>query len=326
MAQTQIREKLLQVFVTEETSQDTYIAPAAGYGFLAEDVTFAVDSSNWEPNYMRSDGFSMDEVPGLRSATISCRVPLKYSGTAGTAPETDEALKACGLEVTNTPATSDVYAPIMTFDGAGGNPGPSYTVSIIRGAFQYSAIGAFGNVSFSAEVGQPMYAEFTFQGAYYAPAADAFETISYDTSVAPVFMGATASITCGGAYTPIGVTAFSLDLGNNVVLGRCAQKTYGHYGARITSRKSTGSITCELDMANKDFLALQAAGTSAVFTTGAVGPSAGNRWTLAVARSILRPITIGAADGIVTTEIPFAVSSVSTDVEGTNDDITLSFT
>ena len=110
MAQSNLFVKQAQIHLIEESAQDTFLAPAGSGAniFLACDVTYAEESSNYERNEIRGDGLSMDEVPGMRVGTISGTVHLHGSGTAGTAPEFDELLKALGFEVVNVPATSHV--------------------------------------------------------------------------------------------------------------------------------------------------------------------------------------------------------------------------
>lgn len=329
MAQTQINTRLAQVHVVEESSQDTYVAPANnGTGmFMAEigDSPLAVSSSNFEPTYHRADYLSMDEIPGSVSATISFRFPLKGSGSADTAPEFGECLKACGLEETIPGAGGAItYTPLSTFDGTGGNPGPSYSCTVLEDGLAYAVKGAFGTFTISAPVGEPAYCDVTMTGAYVAPADDALETPTYQTTVAPAFMG--ASITIAGA-TPKGVENLEFDLGNIIRMGPDANEATGFYGARITGRKSSGSLDPEAVLvATRDDFALWRAGTTGAITTGAVGSGADNSWQIDIARASRRPPELSNADGIRKYSIPFGVVALATDVEGTNFDFTLTFT
>lgn len=331
MAQTQLYAKKAQITIAEEVTVDTYVAPdGAGTGmFLAEEVTVAWDSSNYEPNQAHGDFLQMDEVPGPCSGTMSFRVPIKGSGTAGTAPEYAEALKACGYEETVVPATSVTYTPLSTFDGAGGNPGQSYSVSLLLNGIRYAIKGSFGNAVISGNVtgGEPGFLDFAFQGAYVAVADDALESPTYQTTTAPSFLGATFAMNFGGAHTPKGINNFSLDTGNQITIGRDINESSGIYGARITGRRSFGSFDPEMQLvATEDYHGTWRAGTSGTITTGAIGSTAGNIWTLSVARAVLRPISNSNREGIHALEIPFGVSSIATDVEGTNADVSLVYT
>lgn len=328
MAQTQKYAAIGQLQIIEETSQDTHLPPAATDGgfVLAEDITWAVDGSNNEPNVLMSGYQKMDEVPGALGATISARIPILHSGTASAAGDLSQCLKSFGLEET-TSASDVAYTPLSTFDGAGGNPGPSYSVNFIQNGIRYALAGGFGNPVFTWNVGEIGYIDATWMGAYVAPAEDALETYTYDTSVPPAFIGATMSINFGGAVTPAGLTTLTVDLGNNVVLGRDASKTYGTYGARITNRKTTGSFEAEIETtahAGYNLWTKFAAGTTGTITTGTVG-SANNRYQADIGRCVLRPPELTEADGIARINCPFGVSSLTTDVEGTNHDFTLTF-
>lgn len=328
MAQTQLYTRKAQIHIVEESSQDTYVAPANdGTNIIlgkVSDSPMTLNSSNFIPEYTREDYLSMDEVPGSVYASLNFQLPLKYSGTAGTAPEADEFFKACAMDVTNVGSTSDTYSPLSTFDGAGGNPGPSYSCTILENGIRWAIKGAFGTFSLSATPGEPVMLDCVMTGAFVTVADDALEAPTYQTTAPPAFLGASVSI--GGA-TPKGVSSFSFDLGNNVVPLPDANEATGYYGARIVSRKSSGSLEFESDLvANRDDYGLWRAGNAATITTGAVGGTAGNKWTLTLARCVRRAPEQVAGDGVRKLSIPFGVGSVESDVEGTTADVSLIFT
>lgn len=331
MAQTQLYTKLAQCFVVEESGQDSFEALALADGFLAEvpEGPITWNSENYVQPSVRGDFLNHDETPGLTSGQITFRVPMKHSGTVDSAPEWGEALKACGYEETTNAATSMVYTPLGTFDGAGGNPGPSYTVAVLEAGNQYAIKGAFGNCVFTGVVGEPMFMEMTFTGAFVDMDEVALLAVVYETTVAQSFIGATFSMNFGGPVTPKGVANFSVDTGNNVVPVSDINDSSGTYGARITGRKPTGSFDPEMVLqatANSDFAAFWRAGTTGTLTTGTVGGTAGNKWKLDVARCVLRPPSFTDKNGIRVINCPFAISSLATDVEGTNPEITLTLT
>ena len=326
MAQTQLYTKRAQVFVKEETAQDTYEVQAAADAILAEitDTPFTLDASNYEVTTVRGDYLSSDESAGLRRATMNFRVPMHGSGTKDTPTEYGEALKACGYEETTNVGTSVSYTPLSTFDGTGGNPGPSYSVTLLEDGVSYRLKGAFGNVVFEGVVGEPMFMNFTFSGANQAVVDDALETPTYNSTVARPFQGATFALNFGGAITPKGVNNFTLDTGNTVAHMNDINDSSGVYGARITSRKSIGSFDPEMDtVANIDYFGIWNASTAGTITTGTVGSTDGAKWSIAIARCVTRPPELGTRDGVRIVSIPFAVSSAGTDVEGTNADITI---
>jgi hypothetical protein len=331
MAQTQLYMQKAQLHIMEEATADTYLVQATdGAGaLLCENVSLSYDSTNYEPAYVRGDFLSFDEIPGMVAATLTFRAPIKGSGTAGTAPEVAEYLKACGLEEELVTSTSATYAPVSTFDGASGNPGQSYSLSWLLNGVKHSIKGAFGTFTINAVAGDPAHYEFTFSGAYNTFADDALETTSYDTTAARPFLGATFATNFGGAYTPTGLESLSIDLGNKLAQRKDFNDASGIMGYRITGRKTTGSFDCEAALAattNWNPYSFWRAGTPGIITTGAIGATAGNIYTINIARVILRPPETGDNDGIARTTIPFGVSSAGTDVEDTTHDIEIVFT
>ncbi len=329
MAQTQIITKRAQVHLIEEVTENLYIVPA-GDGtnmFLCElgDTVFTVTGDNYRPSYTRADMLSMDAVPGTCNATIQFRIPLMYSGTAGTAGKHDEVWKACGLEVTNVPATSDSYNPHSDFSGVGGLPGPSYSVSVLESGMRYAISGAQGTFSITGTMGEVAYADVTMSGAYVAVADDALEVAVYDGGIAPAFLGATVAL---GGTTRIGVTDFTFDLGNTIGFIPDANEATGFRGARIMGeRQSSGSVNLEAVLvATVDDFGIWRTGTVGAFTTGVVGGTAAHRWTLTCPRVVRGAPALASSDGIRHFNIPFTVGSLPTDVEGTNDDVAILFT
>jgi len=327
MAQTQIFTKRAQVHLKEEGTENTYDDPdgSGANMFMCEipDVPMTLNAQNSQPNYTRSDFLTMDAVPGTVSASLTFRVPLAYSGTAGTAPKCDEVFKACGMEVTNVASTSDTYTPHSTFSGAGGLPGPSYSCSILESGIRYAIAGAQGTFTISATAGEIAYMDVTMSGAYQAVADDALEVAVYDGGIAPAFLGAAVNL----AGAQIGVTDFSFDLGNEIAFLPDVNVATGFKGARIVGRKSSGSINPEASLvATTDHFGLWRAGTVASFTTGAVGGTAGHKWTFSCPRVVRGTPSLASADGIRHFEIPFTVGSLATAVEGTVDDVKLQFT
>jgi hypothetical protein len=215
----------------------------------------------------------------------------------------------------------------MTFDGAGGNPGQSYSVSFLENGTRYAIGAAFGTFTLTAEVGLPGRLAFEYQGQFQSYADDALESPTYNTTAPPTFTGASFATNFGGSYTPKGVTTFSFDKGNVIALGRDANQSTGIYGARITSYNSGGSFECEQVLqATNDYIGTQRAGTTGTVTTGTVGGTAGNIWNFSTTRSVLRPVELAEADGIRRLTVPFSAGSATTDVEGTNHAWTLVLT
>lgn len=342
MPQTQLYTKKAYIAMIPETTVDTYLVPANTDIFLAElnDELFTLDGPNYEPSEARPDFLLTDENVGPIRPTVGFRVRLKGAATAGTAPEYRHALLASGLRESIVAATSVTYYPFSTFDGATAagppateNPSQSYSLVIWEAGQLYKFKGGFCNVQFTGNVGagEPGFANFTYFGAYEGAAATAALSPSYDAVGAPAFKGGAFSVNYGGSHTPIGVTNFTLDLGNKVGVRSDLNGTEGVQGARIMGRKSIGTFDPEFE-GTFDWLGKQRSDTVlTAMTTGVIGSTAGNKYQIKVNRCKLRPPSMvkkaaEGGDGIRGAEFTYAVSSNYTDVEGTNLDIELVFT
>lgn len=332
MAQTQLYRSLAQVTVAKESvTQDTYITPVAADVILAQDVEFSYEADNWQPDYVRADGLRMDSVMGPVSARMTFRVPLKGSGgTAGTAPECGEALKACGLKETVVASTSVTYTPTSLFTDAGGNPAGSYSASFFVNGIRHACRGAFANLQILAEeVGRPAFLQFEFMGAYQAVADVALLTPTYDNTAPPAFVGAAFAVNYGGAFAGIkGVSSFTLNLNNRLTMGRDANHAQGFYGARIVpGGRASGSFSVEQQLvAGYDWWAKALANTAGTIVTGVIGSTAGNRWQAKVNRSTLGFPALADREGISGLDIAYMVSSLVTDTEAANPPVELIFT
>jgi hypothetical protein len=331
---TQIFSRKAQVVVKEEATEDTYLAPAGdGTGIMiAQNVNFSVDQTSFEPEYLRGDYLSGDVVPGSASATMSFDVPAKGSGDPGDVViEYDSCLKACGLEATNSAGTSDTYTPISTFTGVSLLPGISYSASLLINGVRHAVGAAFANMTFAGNADGIGMFTFTFQGQYQAYADDALEAPTLQTTIPPAFRGASMAVNmaAAGSNTMTGVQNFTFDLGNVITVGKDVNNATGVYGARIVSRRSSGSIDPEIQLAattSGDFFAAARAGTVATITTGAVGSTAGNKYQFDIARAVFGMPTSSNRGGIESLTVPFTCGSLATHVEGTNADVTLTYT
>ena len=325
MAQTQEIIHNAQIAIVEETGQDAFEAPGVNDVFLAtiNDPPWTPDSSNFERNENRNDFMRGRETVGPHSAEIQFSADLKGSGGAvDVPPELGEFFKSCGFLEDVNPASNVIYTPHHLFDGAGGNPGISYTCQVQGTKAKYAVSGAFGHFSIAGEHGVPVVINGSMMGNYEAPiATGAFLSPSYQSSVPPALLGATVMLAGG---TPVGVQSFSIDMGTERGMGRDVTKQSGHYGARTTGRRITGSIMVEmLDPATTDFHELWRDGASAALTI-TIGTGTGGTVLITVPKLSRRPQELGSNDGIRTANLPWAATIDNGDAEGT--DFSLTFT
>lgn len=335
MPQTQLFLARTQVHIIEEVTVDTYVAPAGDGSnmVLVENFSIGGEGDNYVPKYLRGDYMGSDETPGSLVRTFSFRVPVAGGGSSGgdvLKPQCSKLIQACGFletEIGAAPITEYTYTPRSVFDGAGGNPAQSYSMSVLVDGTRHALKGGFGTITIEGDNQNIVAFNFQMTGAYVAYADDGLESPTYGASVAPPYRGAATAVDFGTPYTPKGVSTFSIDLGNQVVIGRDANEASGIYGARITGKGASGSLSCEdVLQATHDWDGIQRAGTPGTFTTGLIGSTLGNRFTISCSRIFLRPIQHEEADGIMRVTAPFGIAAPLNADEATAPDMTISFT
>lgn len=245
----------------------------------------------------------------LRSVSFDCEI--KGSGAAGTAPEIDALLQACGFLWTNTPSTSDVYTPASSGH-------KSITIYYYQDGLLYKLTGCRGNVSFTITAGEKLMANFSFTGHSAKPTDSALPTATYDATVPVGLVG--LSLTVGG-YSAI-LSSLTMDMGNSIATPPSLSASDGYGEVRITSRDVQGSIDPEQTLvATKDWENDLRAGSTLAVTTGVIGSTAGNRVKFDLPAIYYRDQSPGDRESVRTLEIPFGAVESSGD-----DELTITFT
>ena len=142
-------------------------------------------------------------------ATISFKVELAPSGTAGTAPGWGPLLRACGVAETITASTSVVYNPISdSFESA--------TLYLHIDGLVFTLTGARGTCKIVVNASGIPQLEFTFTGLWTKPAAGTLPTPVYSAFQDPKIASNTATPTMTVDSEDMVMRTFSLDLGNQV--------------------------------------------------------------------------------------------------------------
>lgn len=187
---------------------------------------------------------------------------------------------------------------------------PSVTIALYLDGLKHTLIGARGNVTANAVVGEPGFFEFTFTGVYKQTADVTLLAATYDTTVPPVFLG--VGLTFHG-FTPV-FTTLGFDLGNVVEPRRNANDTLGAKSAIITGRSPTATIDPELDLvAQFDFFGRLRNGDQGRFAC-AMGSTAGNKVTLSSPKCQIDGLAGADRNGIAaaTLTLNLATSTVNT--------------
>lgn len=333
MAVTKIRKG--QIGIIKESAQDTYTAIVSGSLIMAQDISYEITEADaFQRSELLGHFNKLDPIPGVAGVQFSFTVNLCGAGTAGTAPNTDTAFLACGLRKKVTTSTSVAYEAFSNFDAAVSgsnpaytNPGPSYTICLIEDNIAYYGKGCWGNVEFNCEVGKPIQATFTFQGAYAAPAASGtFSTVTYPTVVPPTFLSAGVTLPLSGStWSGPVFTNLKYNLGNEVNLRRNANDSAGIVGAIISDRRITGSIDPEaVDPGTANIFTAFRAGSSGAISTTTIGGTAGNRIAITAPRCVYSKLGMADRNGLRSYGLDFDVVSLATDADGSGLVITFS--
>jgi hypothetical protein len=306
-----IRQKVL-LFKIEVTYNTDPVPTGAADAVLVESLLWSNQSLRMvERPAVRPSLGTLQHIFGGRLVQFTCVAEVKGSGAAGTAPEIGPLMRACGLGETVVPATSVAYSPVSQSLESG-------TAYIYEDGKRIIVTGCRGNVSFSAGAGGKMMANFTMQGHVAAQTDEALPTPTYDSTIPPVFVGATFTIDSFAAT----IGNLSFDLANVLATPDDVNSADGYGETTITARDVNGSID-PLDelVADEDFIGNFTADAVMALATGTIGGTAGNRWAVDMPAVSYREVTPGDKDGIASLSLPFGAAESTTD-----DDITILFT
>lgn len=251
----------------------------------------------------------LQQIFGGMLQQVQFTAELKGSGTAGTAPELDAALQACGFEAGGTPSTDVVY---KTSSGAT----KTATIVLYQDGVARTIAGCVGTVSFTLNAGEVITADFTFTGKYSAHAdGDAPTGITYDTTV-PVPLVGLSGFLLGS--TAIKVGALTFDVGNNVTTPADISDSQGYGLPIISTRDVTGTLDPEMVKYTDgpDFLKDWMDDKTPALTTGDIGETAGNIIKFDCAAVSFRDVQQADRDGLITEALSFAAVESTLGADG----------
>jgi len=276
---------------------------AAADGMLAYEPAGSPDISMFKRDPYRAHISRLKSLSGTRAASITFKVEIKGSGTAGTAPDWAPALIACGFAETLVALTSATYKPTS---GNGLLAPCSIEIYEDGGLKQFA--GCMGSVKLVGAVGEPMFLEFTFRGKIYAITADTLITPTVDSTVPPVLLNAAFATNLGGSESHI-ISSFEIDMQNEVNLRPSVNDEVGYDYAQIVGRNPVGSMDPEYST-TYDWLAKITEDTEGTLTL-TLGSVSGNIITTTAPK--LRFLGMDPADrgGIRTLTVPFELNASS---------------
>lgn len=168
--------------------------------------------------------------------------------------------------------------------------------------------GAFGNVSFRANAGEPGIMTFEFTGRHVPYSDAALPSVAYESQpLPPIFENARLSL---NGIQPV-VSNFSFDAGTVMAERSSANRTDGLLGMRITDRNPRLGITPEAQLAASGNLWAMAEQGAIVPFTGRIGNAYGNRINLWTPCSQVTALPYQESNGIRTHNMSLMLSSLS---------------
>ena len=278
-----------------------------------------VESPNWG-----QEGLRMVERPAVRAnigtlkhlyagmlRTVSFDVEMKGSGAAYSAsvlPEMDALLGACGLGRTiDTTSGSETvtYKPASTGHEI-------VTINYYQDGMLMQLTDCRGEAEFKLEVGGRGMVSFKMTGHSPTPTDVSLVTPTYDSTVPPPVIGASFSV---DSYSAV-IANLAFALGNTVATPPDMNQSDGYSVPQITKRDVNGSFDPEaVTVATEAFEANLRSGKAMALTTGSIGSTQYNRYTISMPAISYRSMAPGDRDGVRTYEMGFGAAESSGDDE-----------
>lgn len=277
MVTRKIKNTVILVKPATTAGQDAVPTAAANAVLIAEMSITVLEAQNIERNNIRGSFGANAELIGPSNVKIGLTVELAGSGDAATPPAWGNLLLGCAMAegILTAPARVE-YIPVSS--GL-----KDLTIYYYDDGVLHKAIGAMGNCTLSAKVGERPMLKFEFTGVTGGDSATpnvVGDLVKWKTPVA-ITRANVVDITLGAAYAagaltggdPLASNGLEINFGNEVqfIANLSTEKV------DITERKASGSMELELTAAQEvAMLALVRANTlqSMGFT---IGLSTGNK-------------------------------------------------
>lgn len=297
--------KIESTYKTESTPDPLTDAILVSELAVSDDNLRMVERNNIKPSIATDQ-----QIYAGTLKKITFTAEMKGSGTAGTAPEIGQALRACGLSETIVANTSVTYEPASENH-------ESATIFYYLDGVLMKLLGARGTCSFTGQTGQYAMLNFEFTGHDGGEVDASYPTLSYDSVLPVPLINVNFQVDGYGAI----LSSINLDLANTLSIAESMRDTWGFGEIRITKRDINGTIDPEMVvLATKNFIEDFKNNTVLNMATGVIGNTSGNRWQIST-QIAFRGISYGEREQIRTNELQFGC------IENTGDDeLTLAFT
>lgn len=291
----QLAAKIESVKGTRETS-----LAAADADVLADSIDFSFAPEEIQREYLRAT-FSKDtSIVGPLIATIACKVELKGSGTATTAPSWGKLLTGCGFA--ETVGSSSVTYQVDTDDA----DTETLTMGVYNDGHLRILYGARGTVTFEFTANRMAYANYAFTGMYYDDSDTAMLSPTYESTLPVPFRDCSFTLNFGTPWTGAVFSSLNFDMGNEVSMREDANSSTGLAYAQIVNRNPRGTI--DLDkvlVATQDFSSFLTTPTTGSVAFD-IGSAAGNTLSFSIPKMQILSLPDSERDGVSTYDMAFA--------------------
>ncbi len=313
---TKLVHRELLLAKTEAVYGTDPLPTAAANAVLTENLSWSHAGLKMEKRpSVRISNAPLQDIYGGSLKTVTFDVDLRGSGAAGTAPDFDALLQACGMVDTIVAATSCSYAPSSIPASQ-----TSCTIYYYEDGSLVKLTGCRGSYQVDLKAGQVPKIKFTMTG-HWSPMTDvALPTPTLNATVPPAALGVPVAL---GAYSPI-VETFMVDAGIKVDMVPEINAPDGYGPVLITERMIHGTIDPQADtVADYPFLADFTGGVLASLSTGVIGVTAGNRFQITMPAVYFTEIKPGARNGVRVYDCDYAAVENGANLDS---DISIEFT
>lgn len=253
----------------------------------------------------------LQDIPGMALARIQFKAELMGRAAAFAAnnpPYVSPFLRACGFAETLdvTPGAETVsYVPAS-------NGLPSLTLGLYSDGVIKTLAGARGTVKFSGSVGEQLFAEFDFLGAYVDPADGAVIFPEFPSHLPPRLTGANFTV---AGFAPT-LKTFEIDMGIKLAPREDMNAESGYKSFRIADRDARGKFDPEMELiATHDWYGRWKDGTAGALNIGAIGASQYNKVQITAPKLAYTKVNEGDREGLELANTDFQLAMNTGDDE-----------
>lgn len=267
---------------------------------LVYDVSpdFSIETLNRQ--FLRSSLGQNPPLAGFREAVLDFSTELLPSGTAGTAPEVGDLLRACGFSVATKAASHVVYTPRNSSL-------ESATLKLYQDEISHRLQGARGNLEMVLEAGQIGRMNWHFEGIDFSYDDESnIAGTAYTTAYPPVVMGCTFTL---GGYEAV-IPGLTINMQNELTRSRDVSPSHGTRRIMLTARNPIASCSPEaVTRATHDFFD-EWDSTTKLWLRIVVGTVAGRICEINCPRVYITDMGFSDRDGIIANDIELMLCEI----------------